>query len=111
MLARWVWGLQSLCQNNMEILKLLSEEVFDFSKGNMTQAKAQHLKETMCAEFGQIFELCLFVLENSDRERLVHATLEGPPLPPSFFFFFLLRPFFIFYSTTGNPLFRPCACS
>lgn len=37
---------EALCQNNMEILKLLSEEVFDFSKGQMTQAKAQHLKKT-----------------------------------------------------------------
>lgn len=46
----------------MVILKLLSEEVFDFSAGNMTQMKAKHLKDTMCAEFAQIFELCQFVL-------------------------------------------------
>jgi hypothetical protein len=30
---------ESLCQNNMHILKLLSEEVFDFSSGQMTQTK------------------------------------------------------------------------
>lgn len=30
---------ESLCQNNMNILKLLSEEVFDFSSGQMTQTK------------------------------------------------------------------------
>lgn len=53
---------ESLCQNNMVILKLLSEEVFDFSAGNMTQMKAKHLKDTMCSEFSQIFELCQFVL-------------------------------------------------
>lgn len=53
---------ESLCQNNMVILKLLSEEVFDFSAGNMTQMKAKHLKDTMCSEFAQIFELCQFVL-------------------------------------------------
>jgi hypothetical protein len=29
--------LQVICENNMEILKLLSEEVFDFSGGQMTQ--------------------------------------------------------------------------
>lgn len=46
----------------MTILKLLSEEVFDFSAGNMTQMKAKHLKDTMCSEFAQIFELCQFVL-------------------------------------------------
>ena len=35
---------EPLCQNNMHILKLLSEEVFDFSSGQMTQTKAKHLK-------------------------------------------------------------------
>ncbi len=51
---------ESLCENNMSILKTLryvlffffppahrfSEEVFDFSKGQMTQVKANHLKDT-----------------------------------------------------------------
>lgn len=67
---------ESLCQNNMNILKLLSEEVFDFSSGQMTQAKAKHLKDTMCSEFSQIFQLCQFVMENSQNALLVHATLE-----------------------------------
>jgi exportin-1 len=53
---------ESLCQNNMVVLKLLSEEVFDFSLGQMTQAKAKHLKDTMCSEFSQIFQLCQFVM-------------------------------------------------
>jgi len=39
-----------------------SEEVFDFSSGQMTQMKAKHLKDSMCSEFAQIFELCQFVL-------------------------------------------------
>lgn len=67
---------ESLCQNNMAILKLLSEEVFDFSSGQMTQAKAKHLKDTMCSEFSQIFQLCQFVLENSQNAPLVGSTLE-----------------------------------
>ncbi|CAB1344849.1 unnamed protein product [Coregonus sp. 'balchen'] len=33
---------ESLCQNNMIILKLLSEEVFDFSSGQMTQENSQN---------------------------------------------------------------------
>lgn len=53
---------ESMCQNNMVILKLLSEEVFDFSTGQMTQTKAKHLKDTMCSEFQQVFLLCLFVM-------------------------------------------------
>lgn len=67
---------ESLCQNNMVILKLLSEEVFDFSSGQMTQAKAKHLKDSMCSEFLQIFTLCQYVLGNSQNVTLIGATLE-----------------------------------
>ncbi|XP_033121049.1 exportin-1-like [Anneissia japonica] len=67
---------ESLCQNNMVILKLLSEEVFDFSSGQMTQAKAKHLKDSMCNEFSQVFQLCQLVLDNSQNAPLVGATLE-----------------------------------
>lgn len=67
---------ETLCQNNMIILKLLSEEVFDFSSGQITQTKAKHLKDTMCSEFSQVFQLCLFVLENSLNAPLISATLE-----------------------------------
>ncbi|XP_057324620.1 exportin-1 [Microplitis mediator] len=67
---------ESLCQNNMAILKLLSEEVFDFSSGQLTQTKAKHLKDTMCSEFSQIFHLCQFVMDNSPNVPLVAVTLE-----------------------------------
>jgi len=60
----------------MTILKLLSEEVFDFSSGQLTQTKAKHLKDTMCSEFSQIFQLCQFVMENSQNVPLVAVTLE-----------------------------------
>lgn len=67
---------ESLCQNNMVILRLLSEEVFDFSLGQMTQTKAKHMKDSMCQEFGMIFQLCQMVLENSQNASLVVVTLE-----------------------------------
>ena len=67
---------ESLCQNNMIILKLLSEEVFDFSSGQMTQAKARHLKESMCSEFSDIFNLCVYVMDNSSSFGLVESTLQ-----------------------------------
>uniref|UniRef100_A0A2M4BBI0 Exportin-1 n=1 Tax=Anopheles marajoara TaxID=58244 RepID=A0A2M4BBI0_9DIPT len=67
---------ETLCQNNMIILKLLSEEVFDFCSGNITQTKAKHLKDTICSEFAQVFTLCQFVLENSLNAPLISATLE-----------------------------------
>lgn len=41
----------SLCENNMVILKLLSEEVFDFSAEHMTQTKTKTLKTQMSSEF------------------------------------------------------------
>ena len=44
---------------------VFSEEVFDFSSGQMTQVKSKHLKDTMCNEFSQIFQLCSYVLVNT----------------------------------------------
>jgi exportin-1 len=66
----------SLCENNMVILKLLSEEIFDFSAEQMTQAKTKALKQSMCAEFGEIFNLCNEVLEKANKPSLIKATLE-----------------------------------
>ncbi|CAL9728072.1 exportin-1 [Monosporozyma unispora] len=67
----------NVCENNMVILKLLSEEVFDFSAEQMTQAKALHLKKSMSKEFEQIFKLCYQVLEQASSPSLVVATLES----------------------------------
>lgn len=55
---------------------LFSEEVFDFSSGQMTQAKAKHLKDTMCSEFSQIFQLCQFVMVSST--TLAHMLNHTP---------------------------------
>eukprot|EP00898_Chlorokybus_atmophyticus_P003100 jgi/Chlat1/3791/Chrsp259S00289 len=66
---------ETLCENCMIILKLLSEEVFDFSRGEMTQAKIKELKNTLNNEFMNIHELCEFVLAHSTRAELVRTTL------------------------------------
>jgi exportin-1 len=66
----------SLCENNMAILKLLSEEIFDYSAEQMTQAKTKNLKNQMCGEFSEIFQLCSEVLEKANKPSLVKATLE-----------------------------------
>jgi exportin-1 len=66
----------SVCENNMNILKLLSEEVFDFSQDQMTSTKAKNLKTTMCTEFSSIFQLCNEVLTTANSVSLVKATLE-----------------------------------
>ncbi|XP_045826555.1 protein EXPORTIN 1A-like [Trifolium pratense] len=38
---------ETICENCMAILKLLSEEVFDFSRGEMTQQKINELKHSL----------------------------------------------------------------
>lgn len=65
-----------LCENNMVILKLLSEEIFDYSAEQMTQAKTKALKDQMCGEFSEIFELCSEVLGKAQKPSLIKATLE-----------------------------------
>nr|GMC58087.1 protein EXPORTIN 1A isoform X2 [Ipomoea batatas] len=57
------------------IVKLLSEEVFDFSRGEMTQLKIKELKHSLNSEFQLIHELCLYVLSASQRTELIRATL------------------------------------
>ncbi|KAJ2659669.1 Karyopherin transporter [Coemansia sp. RSA 1200] len=66
----------SLCENNMSILKLLSEEVFDYSAEQMTQAKTKNLKSQMCGEFSSIYNLCTEILQKAVQPSLIHATLE-----------------------------------
>ncbi|KAI0556156.1 CRM1 C terminal-domain-containing protein [Xylaria curta] len=66
----------SICENNMIILRLLSEEVFDYSADQMTSAKTRNLKTTMCNEFSQIFQLCQEILTSANQPSLVKATLE-----------------------------------
>ena len=60
----------------MVILKLLSEEIFDFSAEQMTQTKIKNLKNQMCGEFSEIFKLCQEVLEEAQKVSLIKATLE-----------------------------------
>ncbi|EPX75247.1 nuclear export receptor Crm1 [Schizosaccharomyces octosporus yFS286] len=66
----------SLCENNMIILRLLSEEIFDYSAEQMTQNKTKNLKNQMCGEFAEIFQLCSQVLERAQKPSLIKATLE-----------------------------------
>lgn len=60
----------------MVILKLLSEEIFDFSAEQMTQTKIKNLKNQMCGEFSEIFKLCSEVLQEAQKSSLIKATLE-----------------------------------
>ena len=66
----------TICENNMIILRLLSEEVFDYSAEQMTSTKTRNLKTTMCNEFSQIFQLCQEILTTANQPSLIKATLE-----------------------------------
>ncbi|KAI9734835.1 MAG: Karyopherin transporter [Cirrosporium novae-zelandiae] len=66
----------SICENNMVILRLLSEEIFDYSAEQMTSTKVKNLKNEMCNEFSPIFQLCSEVLSTADQPSLIKATLE-----------------------------------
>ncbi|KAF2769653.1 hypothetical protein EJ03DRAFT_272029 [Teratosphaeria nubilosa] len=65
-----------ICENNMAILRLLSEEVFDFSQDAMTSTKTKQLKQSMCDEFTSIYNLCSEILRTADQPSLIKATLE-----------------------------------
>ncbi|GMM30431.1 exportin [Martiniozyma asiatica (nom. inval.)] len=67
----------NVCENNMAILKLLSEEIFDYSAEQMTQAKAKQLKLSMANEFQQILQLCYEVLDKATKPSLILATLKS----------------------------------
>lgn len=67
---------ETVCINNMNILSLLSEEVFDFGSQNLTQAKEQHLKQQFCGQFQEVFTLCVSILEKCPSNSMVQATLK-----------------------------------
>jgi len=52
----------SKCENALNILRLLSEEVFDFSKGTILRSEVTQFKAQMNQQFGQVFQLCMNVL-------------------------------------------------
>jgi exportin-1 len=67
----------------MIILKLLRylssnsrEEIFDFSAEQMTQQKTKNLKNQMCGEFSEVFQLCHEILEQANKPSLISATLS-----------------------------------
>jgi exportin-1 len=66
----------TICENNMSILRLLSEEIFDFSAEQMTSQKTKELKQSMCDEFTSIYNLCSEVLKAATQASLIKATLE-----------------------------------
>ncbi|KAF7458676.1 putative exportin 1 [Cryptosporidium felis] len=53
---------QYICENTMKLLRLLSEEVFDFGEDQMVSKKVERLMGVLNKQFPQILSLILFVL-------------------------------------------------
>ena len=56
----------NLCENNMKLLILLSEEINVFWKSSLTAKKAYELREKMSKEFIEVFNLCQLIINNSN---------------------------------------------
>ncbi|KAI9308958.1 armadillo-type protein [Cunninghamella echinulata] len=68
----------SLCENNIKIIKLLSEEIFDYSENQMTISKIRKLKKQMIDESELILNLCLQILSNDSLPpSLIEITLKA----------------------------------
>ncbi len=68
---------QTLCENSMIILKLLSEEVFDFSRGELTQARL--------TKIDGLFSLCMLATQLlMQRREHAHAVKCGGVCPPPY---------------------------
>ena len=57
---------ETVCENNLRLLQMLSEEVFDFGKDTMTRKKRNLLREQYTQDFSMVFELCLRTLSRDD---------------------------------------------
>ena len=56
----------NLCENNMKLLILLSDEINIFWKNSLTAKKAYELREKMSKEFIEVFNLCQLIINNSN---------------------------------------------
>ncbi|KAH7829614.1 putative exportin-1 [Monocercomonoides exilis] len=69
---------ETLCENNLVLLRLLSEEIFDYGKETIVSKRRQELKEQYNTNFTQVFQLCMNVLRQASKvnDALVVTTLH-----------------------------------
>jgi len=65
-----------VCANNMNLLRLLSEEAFENESLHLSHQQVDSFKENLTKELSKVFELCMFVLKNSSDRRLIECTLH-----------------------------------
>ena len=55
---------------------MMTAQVFDFSRDEMTSAKAKKLKESFNADFQGVFELCQYIMAHSTKVSLLVCTFQ-----------------------------------
>lgn len=55
---------ETICSNNLKILKELSGEIFDYEKKNMTSTEINELKNEFVNEFQSVYQLCNDVMSS-----------------------------------------------
>lgn len=66
----------SICENNLHILKLIAEEIFDYSEDKLTRARKHSLRKSLTIEFEKIFRFCIDLLSTSNNKILQTNTIE-----------------------------------
>ncbi|GAW80789.1 exportin-1 [Plasmodium gonderi] len=54
---------QNVCENNMKLLNMLSEEVFEFGNETLVKKKKEKLRNEYASQFQEVYNLCLYILE------------------------------------------------
>ncbi|KAK8802110.1 hypothetical protein WA158_006505 [Blastocystis sp. Blastoise] len=67
---------EDLCDNNIIILKLLVEDVFQYNQESLTSQRSEKLQTELKTDLGAIFDLCLFAFANSNRPSLLINAID-----------------------------------
>eukprot|EP01064_Diplonema_japonicum_P008392 TRINITY_DN15852_c0_g1_i1.p1 TRINITY_DN15852_c0_g1~~TRINITY_DN15852_c0_g1_i1.p1 ORF type:complete len:1107 (+),score=234.62 TRINITY_DN15852_c0_g1_i1:41-3322(+) len=65
-----------LMQNNLAIIRQLSEEIFDFSEGKMTKEHIAVRKQALNNEFSTVFDMIKYVLSCKQEVQLICEALQ-----------------------------------
>jgi exportin-1 len=68
---------QQKCENALNILRMMSEEIFDFSKNQILLSEAAHLKVQMTEQFGKVNELCYWVLMQALTTQIAPSLIKS----------------------------------
>lgn len=84
--VRWPTFIQDICssagpqdpmvENNLNLLRLVGEEVFEFGEKTLTSRWIERKKKALAEDFRFIMELCVIVIVNAQDTNLLKAALS-----------------------------------